>query len=408
MKPLVVVYSVSDLSRDPRVFRQIESLSHDYRVVAFGTKHPGIPVYKFVDLTVTPYFHPIQDLLNRLRDRQQPLIQRFLAGTWLAAKVLLLLLPGGLKDLADRILFGRRTSHRIRCLHPSVILANDISGLSVCANAKHGPTKLIYDAHEYSMGQNTRSWKATRQRQWVDFVLRRYLARCDSTMTIGFGIAELYEKRYGITPVVITNAPYYEPDLSPRVPSEGRLRLVHHGLAARKRNLELMIEVVKRLDERFTLDLFLVSREPAYDQELRAVASDCPRVRFNKPVPMRDLSKTLNQFDIGIRFYPATTLNLKHGLPNKFFEYVQARLMVAVGPTPETKRFVDRYGFGVMSKDFQVESMVEVLGRLTPEVVLEYKKRSDACARELSAEPNLLRIKEMVDRLVQQSQGGDQ
>ncbi len=270
-------------------------------------------------------------------------------------------------------------------------------GIAVCGAGK-GARKLIYDAHEYSPGQHVDVGLGRSKNRYADAVLKTWLGKCDSMMTIGYGIADLYQSNYGIRPVVITNSPYYK-TLSPKRTEDGRIRLVHHGLAARQRNLETMIEVLRLLDERFTLDFYLVSHDDTYYKELRNFAAQEKRVRFNEPVPMTELPECLNQYDIGIRFYPANTLNLQNGLPNKFFEFVQARLGVAVGPTPEAKRMVEKYGFGVVAKDFEPASMARALNALTSEDVMRFKSRADSCAYELSADENAKRLKAMIDGL---------
>ena len=101
-----------------------------------------------------------------------------------------------------------------------------------------------------------------------------------------------------------------------------------------------MIEVMRRLDDRFTLDLFLTDNDPDYLDELRTYAASDKRIRFRSPVPHgRDLpnTKLLRHGDI---FAPSGQFQLRQALPNKFFEFIQARLAVAIGPSPEMAKFV--------------------------------------------------------------------
>ena len=50
----VLVLSFTDLSRDPRVDRQIRFLAPDYRVVAAGTGEPNVRGVEFVTLAPRP------------------------------------------------------------------------------------------------------------------------------------------------------------------------------------------------------------------------------------------------------------------------------------------------------------------------------------------------------------------
>src|SRR5699024_3993362 len=92
---------------------------------------------------------------------------------------------------------------------------------------------------------------------------------------------------------------------------DAAVRLVHSGAAVPGRNLELTIDVVGALPERFTLDLYLV---PAGDggRYLRSLTERAPadgRVRFLDPVPPMALPDTLNAYDLGVFWLPPVHTN---------------------------------------------------------------------------------------------------
>jgi hypothetical protein len=60
------------------------------------------------------------------------------------------------------------------------------------------------------------------------------------------------------------------------------------------------------------------------------------------------------------------TFNLKYILPNKFFEFIQARLAVAIGPSVEMKRLVKEWDCGIVAANFEAKSMAAEINRLTP------------------------------------------
>lgn len=395
----IVIYSQSDLGRDPRVHRQIELLSGNYRVIAFGKKPPSLPVDRFHDLTeligipkgkrISPTF-----LAAYVRDFG---LARFFAT---AVMYLLDTVPAfpRLNEFWHTRVARGGALRRLRDVPCDLIIANDLTALGVCGAAK-GDRKLLYDAHEYSPGQFPRDFRHLNKRVHSRHMLRKHLPACDSVSTVGDGAAGLYKRVFGVSCAVITNAPGYH-DIHPVDRGDGRIRLVHHGIAARKRDLERLIDVMRLLDDRFTLDFFLLSPNPRYYAELKAYAADDPRITFNEPVAMQTLPEVLNDYDVGFWLYKPATLNLAHALPNKFFEFVQARLAVAIGPTPEMARYTRHYGFGVVSEDFTPESMARALLALTPERIMEYKIRAHQCAMELSAEPNNRKILALVEGLI--------
>jgi hypothetical protein len=77
-------------------------------------------------------------------------------------------------------------------------------------------------------------------------------------ITVGSGLAHEYAAHYPVKPIVVTNANYYA-TLTPTPVNEKKIRLIHHGAANPSRQLEIMIEMMNYLDERFTLDLMLLT-----------------------------------------------------------------------------------------------------------------------------------------------------
>lgn len=395
----VLIYSQSHLERDPRVYRQIQALSSSYKIYAFGKSPPSVPVAGFVNLSelVGIPAKPIKEFRNLLEyffdhGLKRLLIIGFFYGVWRVPYF------PGLRSFFETFLVRAQVLKEIKKLSCDLIIANDLTSLAVCSAGK-GRSKLIYDAHEYSPGQHTNHGLGGIKNKYADAVLRRWLKHADEVMTIGYGISDLYKDNYGVDPVVITNSPFYK-TLSPVNRGDGRIRLVHHGLAARQRHLESMIDVLRLLDERFSLDFYLVSHDDAYYEQLKRYASEDKRIVFNEPVSMQELPERLNTYDLGIRFYPAPTLNLQNGMPNKFFEFIQARLGVAVGPTPEAKRIVEKHGIGVVAGDFNPSSMAATLNSLSMDDIARFKQKSHECAYEFSADVNSKKIISMVEGLL--------
>jgi hypothetical protein len=150
--------------------------------------------------------------------------------------------------------------------------------------------------------------------------------------------------------------------------------------------MEEMLRVADLLDDRFSVDFVLVEASPGYRDELVARASHNPRVRFPPPVAMRDIVQMANSYDIGLYLLQPTNFNHLHALPNKFFEFIQGRLALAVGPSPEMARVVRSYGCGVVASDFTPEALAAALNGLDATQIAAFKQASHAAAATLSAE----------------------
>lgn len=372
----ILVLSFSDLARDPRVDRQIEFLQSDYEVIAAGLAPPQDPRAAFVDLS-----HPSRP---------------FLAEGLRQAGSLASLLLGRYEQVYWRHPDNRAAVQRLAHHGADLVIANDLAALPLACRVAGG-APVVFDAHELSTEEHAdRLWWRTIMRPYADALLRAYLPRTTAMITVAPGIAERYADGFGVDPVVITNAPPMA-NLAPT--AVGRpIRLVHHGGADPQRRIELMIEAMDLLDDRFELSLMLMPSHPRYLGRLRRMAARRDRVRFVAPAPQRQIVAACNQYDAGVYLLPPGNENLRHALPNKLFEFIQSRLAVAIGPSPEMAKIVRERGCGVVAEDFSPRGLADALNELTPERVSAYKQASHRAAAELNAESNRGRLLSLISR----------
>jgi hypothetical protein len=372
----VLIISFSEIRRDPRVMRQIRLLDSncDVTVAGFGAK-PEANI-QFVEL---------------LRQKQRASLPRKLL--W-ALKLLL-----GLSDSYYWNQYEVVTAARLlRDAAPDLVIANDLPALPLALRLARGKP-VIYDAHEYSPRENEERylWRIFFGR-FYDALCRKYLPRVDSMLTVCQGIADAYALNYGVSPLVVHNAPEKQL-LPPSQVEESSIRLIHHGVASRSRQLELMIEMMSHLDHRFTLDLMLVEGEAAYIQFLRKKAQHEPRIRFVESVPVHQICDRVNRYDIGVFLLPPNNYNYRYALPNKFFEFVQARLAIAIGPSPEMAALVNKYGCGLVAESFEPLALARLLQNVEPDGLASLKAASHRAADELCFEQDSPIILSEVRRL---------
>ena len=314
-----LVISLSDLGSDPRVDRQIDFLRAEHRVVAAGFGPPAYDDVEYVEL-------------ERV---EVPVASRLPHRALRVARALLR--PHRLAYWSDPD--HRRWRRALANHRADVVVVNDTIALPLAFSVA-GEVPIAFDAHEYSPSEfeTSRSWRLL-VRPRVRWICNRYLRRVAGMMAVSRGIGERYERDFGAASVIVTNAPRYES----LAPTEIRdpIRLVHFGWPDPQRRLEDTLEAMKLLDEHYTLDLLLVGPGvPGYLDELQRRAAGDPRIRFLDPVPMRQIAGFANAYDIGLHLLPPWHVNQKLALPNKFFEYIQARIAPAIGPSPEMARII--------------------------------------------------------------------
>jgi hypothetical protein len=114
---------------------------------------------------------------------------------------------------------------------------------------------------------------------------------------------------------------------------------------------------------------------------------------------MNVISEYINQFDIGLVIVPPVNTNYYYGLGNKFFEFIQARLMVAAGPLIEMKKIIDTFNLGIVTENFLPYTMAAQLNALTTVDIMRYKHNSNLAAYELSANNNAVILRNIVQSL---------
>ena len=219
-------------------------------------------------------------------------------------------------------------------------------------------------------------------------------------MTVSAGLAELFEERYGCRAEVAMSADAFV-DLDPVPVSDDVVRMVHVGGYSAVRGLDTLCETVELLGEGYTLDFYLIAMS-GYEGFRRRWEGH-PRITFHEPVPMGEVARTVNAYDIGVYVLPPSSLNNMRALPNKFFQFVHGRVAVAIGPSEEMARLVCEYGCGVVAEDFSAEALAAAIAPLTREDLWRMKLGSDAAAAELNLERFAQTIRKVVLPELEQS-----
>lgn len=373
-RPTLLIISYSRLYRDARLLRQIKLFSTDYAVTTCGygpapegvVEHHQIPneiVYWRTDRKLV-----VARLYQRAYDRAP--ITAYLRGV---------LNPGTF----------------------DVILANDVMSVPFAVSLK--PRGGVHaDLHEYATRQQEEVW---RWRQFISpyyaFLLRKWVTKASSATTVGEALAKEYGREFGIDCGVVLNAPA-RADLPEGLVAEP-IRLVHAGGATPLR-LEILLEAMDHVTSGASLDLYLVDSGSGYANKVRQRYADHPRVHVHEAVPTDQLVETLNGYDVGVHILAPVSFNHRYAMPNKIFDYVQGRLGVLVGPSPEMAALVKERELGWVSEDFTPESVAKTIDALTPDGVRAAKAASARAAQILCADEQVQGWADRIAELARKAQ----
>jgi len=265
-----------------------------------------------------------------------------------------------------------------------VIILEDLKLLPLVINKKN-KSKIIFDAREYYPKQFENSIVFKLIESKFNYRLcYNYVNKTDLMLTVSRKIQEEYSNKFKVDVKLIMSAPKFNDitinDINPK-----KIKIVHHGMANRNRQLEKMINCFKDFNDNFIFDLYLVGNNK-YIEELKLIASDCQRIQIKNPIKHDQIVKTLSSYDIGFFYVEPSTFNLKYCLPNKFFEFIQARLAILTGPTSEMSFLIDKYEIGMYSKKFDTNEIIKLVNNMTLDNLKTYKKNTHFAAQNLCFE----------------------
>lgn len=374
--PRILCISFSPIYADSRVLRQVEVLrSHgDVTTVGYGPAPEGVA--RHVEVPEDASSLPQTPLgVARLAVRAHNAVE--------------LKSPGEKAVLNEVMASGPY----------DLVVANDARALPL-AFAAAGDTPVWADMHEWAAEERATVlvWRVL-VGPYMDHLCTKYLPRTTAVTSVSSGLAGLYSDRYGVATEIVRNAADLQ-DLKPSPVDPRRIQLVHSGTADAERNIVDLIDAVGELGERFSLDLYLLEVPGGHLAEIKRMTAGNPRVTVHDPVPPDTLPQILNHYDLGVFLYPLKTLSHLYHLPNKFFDFVQARLGLVFSPAPEIDTHIAKYGIGIITADTTADGLVAALRDITAEQVMEFKESSDRAARELSSEPDRATQHALVTRLL--------
>lgn len=215
-----------------------------------------------------------------------------------------------------------------------IYMAHDLPALPIAhAAAQHYGARLVYDAHEFYLGQST---IPPSRKAFLQELEARLIPDVDLMFTVNEDIAHLYESRYPIPPIEIlynavdTVSDETPVDLHARLGIDRETKIIlFQGGFIEGRNLDRLVESAQYLPDR----IVIVMLGYAYlEQKLKKIARKTEvlgkKIFFLDRVPQKELIAYTAGADYGIIPYPDIDLNTQYCTPNKFFEFLSAGLPI--------------------------------------------------------------------------------
>lgn len=377
MEKTICIITYGDPKKQPRVSKQYNLLRKVYNVVIIASSSFNTND-EFIKLQNTTTFRNIFRMLFFLKSKNY---EKYY---WDKYKIKLV------EELSDRKF--------------DMIIVHGIRNVPLALKLAQG-SPILFDAHEYYPENFTDNlyWNFF-IKDYYYYLCKTYINMATKVITVAAGIAAAYKKHFNVNAEVINSAAVYH-SLQHKTTNPNHIKIIHHGDCSSSRKLEIMIEAAKQFKPEYHLYLMLVVSKGynLYYRKLRRISKNLRNVHFLDPVDTNNIISFCNDFDISLITIPPSNLNLLYALPNKFFESIQSRLMLIIGPSVEMVSYVNKFNIGKVTKDFQPESLAHLINNLSIDEINYHKNQTNISASALSFENlNMNRLNEIINELLKQ------
>ena len=248
---------------------------------------------------------------------------------------------------------------------------------------------LIHDCHEYFRGvpelngrpMTTRIWK------WLE---DHIFPKLKDIYAVNESIAAIYNEEYGKEVHVVRNMPTRKENIKPKtkrelnIPSDHKV-IIYQGAVNIDRGIEEAISAMKFMKTPATL--LIAGTGDVFNQIMALISKDrlSDRVILLGKIPLEHLHPYTLLADIGLSIEKDVSLNYHYCLPNKFLDYIQAKVPVLISPLPEMKAIVTKYAIGEWIESHEPEYLAEKFDQfLNDDRKLSiYKRNLEIAAKDL-------------------------
>lgn len=257
--------------------------------------------------------------------------------------------------------------------------------------------KILIDLREYyPLEYESDPLWMSRMGKFFYYLCETYLPAIDYAMSVSEGLCTRYKDEFGIACEIYYSLPPYF-DISPSALRSSDIRLLYHGFISPDRSSMELLEFAQVLETSpFSLSVMALSNQKGFLERFVQESCMIKSLHILEPVNLENIIPVSADFDIGLIPFKPTSFNLMHCMPNKFFEYIQARLMVLATPLESVSHFVDSQKVGLCANGFEVKDMLNLLASLTPSMIEAYKANAHKAAHKWHLEYNIRSLKKLL------------
>ncbi|MCD6354804.1 MAG: glycosyltransferase [Prolixibacteraceae bacterium] len=228
-----------------------------------------------------------------------------------------------------------------------LLLSNDLDSLPanfLASRLKNKP--LIYDSHEYFTEVPELINRPCVKRVW-EWLEQRMVPKIKYAYTVCSSIAAIYEEKYGTTFRVVRNVPVSSHLAEKNLQEErvGKKIILYQGAVNLGRGLKQAVSAMHFIDGAKLVIAGDGDLKPELEEQVKKENLE-HKVEFSGRLPLEELALLTPTASVGLSVEEDFGLNYRFALPNKLFDYIQARVPVLVTNLPEMAAVVNKYQIG--------------------------------------------------------------
>jgi glycosyltransferase involved in cell wall biosynthesis len=186
--------------------------------------------------------------------------------------------------------------------------------------------------------------------------------------------------------------------------------LLYQGALNKDRGIEYLIESMTVLKDHFVL---YIAGSGDIVTNLHALVSRynvADHVRFFGRLDPDVLREVTSQAYIGFSVERNTCSNYYYALPNKLFDYIQARIPVIVSNLPEMRKIVEKYNVGLVLDTSSTSAIIDAVMSLynNPTKYYSLKNNCNIAAKDLCWEKEQSKLVDIFDLVLKKDRYGSE
>ena len=280
----------------------------------------------------------------------------------------------------------------------TILYANDVDALLpnyLISQKLNIP--LIFDSHEIFSEMPAVQGKMS-QKLWR-YLENTIIPKLEFMMTASGSYAQWFQKKYGIHPVVLQNAPR-RIMFDVEIPENNPKMLLYQGALNPFRGIDKVILAMHHLDD---VVLSIAGDGPKKMEYENLVATENlqHKVQFLGKLIPEELRNITVKADCGMSIEENGGDSYLYSLPNKILDCIQSRVPLIMSDFPEMQNIKNQFDIGEMIKSHHPEHIADAIKKVLNKGRINYQQELERASEALCWENEEIKLLNVIQKAAQ-------